>query len=162
MNNKKYKLSNITMKFEGRTLYRVIALKDFANVKKGDLGGWVSSEDNLSHYGNCWVYNNAMCMDNSRMFDNSKMYNGSRMFGNSRMRDDSIMFNNSTMYGRSEMNGNSKCCHNQNFTTINRKTIIFLYTLFICVIVIAGCDRQQGTVISENTVYYAYRETGSM
>ena len=40
--------------------------------------------------------------------------------------------------------------------------IIFLYTLFICVIVIAGCDRQQGTVISENTVYYAYRETGSM
>ena len=108
MNNKKYKLSNITMKFEGRTLYRVIALKDFANVKKGDLGGWVSSEDNLSHYGNCWVYNNAMCMDNSRMFDNSKMYNGSRMFGNSRMHDDSIMFNNSTMYGSSGMNGNSK------------------------------------------------------
>lgn len=60
--------------------------------------------------------------------------------------------------------------------------IIFLYTLFICVLVIAGCGRQQGTVMSENTdnkgniaeetsvehtgdlttenpVYYTYRET---
>lgn len=59
--------------------------------------------------------------------------------------------------------------------------IIFLYTLFICVLVIAGCGRQQGTAISENTddksniaeetsvehtedltaenpVYYTYRE----
>lgn len=25
------------------------------------------------------------------------------------------------------MNGNSKCCHNQNFTTINSKTNILLY-----------------------------------
>ena len=85
MNNKKYKLSNITMKFEGRTLHRVIALKDFADVRKGELGGWVSSENNLSQYGNCWVYNNAMCMDNSRMYDNSRMCNNSILKGNDKL-----------------------------------------------------------------------------
>ena len=29
--------------------------------------------------------------------------------------------------------------------------IIFLYIIFICVLVMAGCGRQQGTVMSENT-----------
>ena len=97
MENRKYEITNITMEFEGRVLHRIRALKDFSDVKAGDLGGWVSSENNLSQYGNCWVYNNAMCMDNSRMFDNSKMYNGSRMFGNSRMHNNSKMFGNSVM-----------------------------------------------------------------
>ena len=40
MKNKKYKLTNISMRYEGRTLYRIRALKDFLNVEKGDLGGW--------------------------------------------------------------------------------------------------------------------------
>ena len=43
--SRKYELTNITMEFEGRTLYRIRALKDFADVKTGDLGGWVSSEE---------------------------------------------------------------------------------------------------------------------
>ncbi len=42
---------------------RVKALKDFTlitgeTIKKGDFGGFVKSEDCLSHEGNCWVMNN--------------------------------------------------------------------------------------------------------
>ena len=48
MENRKYEMTNITMEFEGRTLYRIRALKDFSNIKKGDLGGWIQTEDNLS------------------------------------------------------------------------------------------------------------------
>jgi hypothetical protein len=39
-----------------RQLYRIRALRDFGDVRKGDLGGFVESEDHLSHEGGCWVY----------------------------------------------------------------------------------------------------------
>ena len=112
--NKKYELTDITMEYSGRILYRIRALKDFADVKAGDLGGWVSSEYNLSQYDNCWVYDNAMCMDRSRMYgdsamyDYSKMYNYSTMYDSSIMLDYSVMYDCSTMYDNTEMHDNSK------------------------------------------------------
>ena len=124
MKNRKYELTDITMRYEGRTLYRIRALKDFADVKKGKLGGWVQTEDNLSQEGYCWVYNNAKCMDNARMYDNSTMfdrsemhdntimYDYSRMYGNSAMYDYSRMLDYTTMYGNSEMHDYSKMCDN--------------------------------------------------
>ncbi len=36
---KKYKLTNETLEYNGRTLYRIEALRDFSDVKKGDIGG---------------------------------------------------------------------------------------------------------------------------
>ena len=124
MKNRKYELTDITMRYEGRTLYRIRALKDFADVKKGKLGGWVQTEDNLSQKGNCWIYNNAKCMDNARMYDNSIMfdrsemhdntimYDYSRMYGNSAMYGYSRMLDYTTMYGNSEMHDYSKMCDN--------------------------------------------------
>ena len=48
MCEKKYKLTDETIKHKGRVLRRIEALKDFADVKKGDKGGFVESENNLS------------------------------------------------------------------------------------------------------------------
>ena len=59
MKHRKYELTDITMTYEGRTLYRIRALKDILNVEKGDLGGWVSNENPLSQEGYCWAYDNA-------------------------------------------------------------------------------------------------------
>ena len=57
---KKYELvKDQIITFDNRTLYRIRALKDFSNVKKGDLGGYIESESNLSQEDNCWVYGNA-------------------------------------------------------------------------------------------------------
>ena len=57
---KKYKLlENDTITVDGRTLYRIEALRDFASVRKGSKGGYIESEDNLSHTGECWVYGSA-------------------------------------------------------------------------------------------------------
>ena len=126
MEELKYELTNITKDFEGETLYRIRALKDFEDIKKGDLGGWVSNENNLSQYGNCWVYDEAKCTGNSRMYGNSIMYDysemhdnsvmhgnsimhdNSEMHGNSAMYDNSIMYGNSAMYDNSEMHDNSR------------------------------------------------------
>ena len=113
MENKKYVLTNITMDFMGRTLYRIKALKDFADIKAGELGGWVQTEDNLSQEGNCWIYDNGKCMDNARIYtnsimcDNSLMYGNSMMFDYSRMFDYSIMCDNSVMHDHSVMLDNS-------------------------------------------------------
>lgn len=49
---------------EDRTVYRIRALRDFGDVKAGDLGGYIESDFNLSHSGNCWVYDEAaVCND---------------------------------------------------------------------------------------------------
>jgi hypothetical protein len=52
----KYELTEDSMTYEGRKLYIIRALRDFGYVKAGDLGGWIESEHNLSHEGECWVY----------------------------------------------------------------------------------------------------------
>ena len=59
MMDKKYKLTDEAIQHCGKTLYRIEALIDFGDVDKGDKGGFVESEENLSHDGNCWVYDNA-------------------------------------------------------------------------------------------------------
>ena len=56
---KKYKLTEETLETDGRTLHRIMALRDFGNARKGDIGGWIENEDNLSHCGDCWVYGDA-------------------------------------------------------------------------------------------------------
>ena len=53
---KKYILTEETKEVGGRILHRIQAVRDFDAVQKGDLGGWVESEENLSHDGNCWVF----------------------------------------------------------------------------------------------------------
>ena len=103
MENRKFELTNITMEYKGRTLYRIRALKNFKDVEAGDLGGWVSSEENLSQEGYCWVYDNAKCMDNARMYDNSRMYNNAVMCDFSEMHGHSAMYHNAVMHDSSKM-----------------------------------------------------------
>ena len=116
MNNRKYELTDVTMKFEGRTLYRIRALRNFSDVDTGELGGWVESESNLSQEGDCWIYDNAKCVDNARMYDNSTIYNNSeihhnaRMYDNSTIYDDGKMYDNARMYDNSTMYKNSIMC----------------------------------------------------
>ena len=43
---KKYKLTDEPIYKLGIKLYRIEALKDFGDVKKGDIGGYVESEKN--------------------------------------------------------------------------------------------------------------------
>lgn len=56
---KKYKLTDETINLRGITLYRIEALTDFCNVKRGDKGGFVQCKRNLSQEGQCWVYDDA-------------------------------------------------------------------------------------------------------
>ena len=55
----KFKLTNDTTTWCGRTLFRIEAVVSFGNVEKGEKGGYVEKEDNLSHDGDAWVYGDA-------------------------------------------------------------------------------------------------------
>ncbi|WP_019224112.1 hypothetical protein [Bartonella rattaustraliani] len=79
---KKYELTNETIEVKdefGRmtTLHRIKALISFGDVKKGDLGGFIESEHNLSHHGGCWVgddakvYNAAVVWVHAKVFENA-------------------------------------------------------------------------------------------
>lgn len=80
---KKYRLlEDDTITVCGRTLYRIEALMDFANVKKGDKGGYVESENNLSQEGNCWVYNKARVFEDAFVCGDAHVYGKARVLGN--------------------------------------------------------------------------------
>ena len=108
-----------TIEWKGHTLHRIRALRDFGDIRKGDIGGFVENENNLSHKGNCWIYDDAKAMDDSIMYDNSRicdkselhddsrMYNYTRMYDYSELHNNSIMNDDSEMHDISKMYGNS-------------------------------------------------------
>lgn len=55
----KYVLTDETIEYEGHVLHRI--------KKEETLGGWVESEDNLSHEGKCWISGHAKVFGNSRV-----------------------------------------------------------------------------------------------
>src|ERR1700730_18471632 len=53
---KKYELLTHDCVMVGeRRLFRIRALRDFGKVKRGEIGGYLEREENLSHEGNSWV-----------------------------------------------------------------------------------------------------------
>ncbi|MFT4244903.1 MAG: hypothetical protein QM571_00035 [Micrococcaceae bacterium] len=70
-------------------LHRIRAVEDFESqrlsVKKGDLGGYVQSERNLSHDGSCWVKDKAVVMENSIVKDSAVLEDEVYVWGNAKV-----------------------------------------------------------------------------
>ena len=105
---KKYKLTEETINVEGRTLHRIEALKDFGNVKKGDKGGFIEKEENLSQNGDCWVYDNAVVYGNAEVYDDAKVFEDARIYGNAKVFGNTEVFDNAKVCGNAEVYGNAK------------------------------------------------------
>ena len=110
--NKKYKLTNEIINVDGYTFYRIKALKDFSNVKKGDKGGFVENEENLSQNGNCWVYNDAKVFDNAKVYDNVKVCNNALVYDNAEIRGNAQVLGYAQVYSNAKVRGNAKVCDN--------------------------------------------------
>ena len=66
---KKYELLvEDTITFFGVQLFRIKALISFSGIEKGEFGGYVASEKNLSQSGNAWVYGNARVYGNAWVY----------------------------------------------------------------------------------------------
>jgi len=104
---KKYRME----KDEEFGMYRVIALRNFGDVKEGDIGGYVETEDNLSHTGNCWIYDDAIMRHESRMTGNAKLHNTAVMYNNSSITDDAEMFGDASLYNHATLHGSAVMCN---------------------------------------------------
>ena len=140
MEDKKYELAKEDTKTftDGGTIYRIRALKDFGDVKAGDLGGYIEKEENLSQEGNCWVYDNARVFDNAKIYENAKVYgeaqvcdnvkiygnaeifeyglvrgvtevsDNAQIYGNALVRNDVKIYENAKIYGNSKISDNAQ------------------------------------------------------
>ena len=61
----KYKLTDVKINFMGKTLFQIEAVKCFGDIVKGQKGGFIEKESNLSQGGNAWVYGNAKVSGNA-------------------------------------------------------------------------------------------------
>ena len=57
----------------GSYFHRVIACKDFSDVKKGDIGGLIDLSSTLSQKGNCWIYDDATVKEGAEIYGNAKI-----------------------------------------------------------------------------------------
>ena len=115
MVQKKYKLG----KKEKDGLHRIIALRDFGSVKKGDVGGFVESENNLSQKGNAWVYGNALVFGDAqvsgdalvfgdaRAYGNTLIYGNARVYGNAWVFGDALVYGNALVFGDAQVSGDA-------------------------------------------------------
>ena len=61
--------------------YRIRALVDFADVKAGDLGGYIQSEENLAQDGEAWVYEGAIVAGGVKVAGDVKVYADAKVSG---------------------------------------------------------------------------------
>jgi UDP-3-O-[3-hydroxymyristoyl] glucosamine N-acyltransferase len=85
---KKYKLTNISKIINGKTLYRIEALKNFDEISQGMAGGYIESEANLSQDGNCWIYDSVSVYDNANISGNIKIAGRCQICGDVKIDDE--------------------------------------------------------------------------
>ena len=107
MMEKKYALTENVMDYNGRKVYLIKALKDFGDVKAGELGGWIGNEKNLSQFGNCWVSENAIVCDDALVRDNAQVKGDARVFDSADISEEAKVSFNSKVSGCAEIFGNA-------------------------------------------------------
>lgn len=106
MENKKFELSEMTLvcknpKGKIVTLRQIRAIKNFGTIKKGDLGGYIQSEINLSHSGLAWV------SDNARVFDCAEVKDNAQLSGDAVLCDYACIIGNSIVTERATVLDNA-------------------------------------------------------
>ncbi|WP_412057952.1 hypothetical protein [Bartonella sp. DGB2] len=111
---KKYELTDEIIGLQGRTLHRIKALRDFGDVKAGDLGGYIEREDNLSHEGECWVGNDARVFEYARIYGKAQVtgyalvFGSAKISGKARVYDDAQVFDHARIFGDARVFGDAK------------------------------------------------------
>ena len=111
-------------KYKIRHDNRIVALKPGPWGDVGTVGGFVQSESNLSHVGDCWVYDDAsvagkayvfgdaQVSDGAWVFGNANIFGDARISGDARVYDDVEVFGNVEVFGDALVSGDAKVCGN--------------------------------------------------
>ena len=107
---KKYILTDEIRAFYGRILHRIQAVRDFGNVKTGDLGGWIEKEENLSHEGNCWIDDDAKVYDTALIHGNAQVRGDARVYNDAHISGNALIYGNTMVRGNVLVSGNVQIC----------------------------------------------------
>lgn len=102
----RYKLTDVCIEEEGIKLYQIEAMKDFADVKAGDKGGYIEKTDNLSQSRTSWVY------------DTSKVYGNAKVRGYAKIMGDSTVCGDTLISSKIVVDGNKKITSNKDKKTL--------------------------------------------
>ena len=114
MEEKKYEITDEIWELDGHTLHRIRALRDFGEVTERDPGGFIESEDNLSHEGNCWVgdeatvYGKARVYGDAMVYDYASVYDEACIFGDAEVCENVDVYGHAKVYGKAEVYGDAK------------------------------------------------------
>ena len=72
--SKKYKLTEKYIEYFGVKLFQIQAVTAFGSVSKGELGGYIQSEQCLSQSGDAWVYGNALVSGDARVYGRNSIF----------------------------------------------------------------------------------------
>ena len=97
--NMKYRFTDKSINVGNHTLYMIRALRSFGDVKAGDLGGYIESEDNLSHEGDCWVFGD----DRTSMY--AQVSGTARVWGDAQVSGTASIHGHAQVYGRARVSG---------------------------------------------------------
>lgn len=96
----------------GKVLYRIRAVKDFGNVKAGTLGGFVASQRNLSHDGDCWVGDDARVYDEAVVSEDAQVFARAEVYGHARIGDNGQVLGNAQVFEHGRVFRSGIVCDN--------------------------------------------------
>ncbi|WP_281713783.1 hypothetical protein [Anaerotignum lactatifermentans] len=120
----KYELTSHFIAFTDRKIFRIKAVRSFGNIEKGTIGGYVESEKNLSHEGNCWVsddaavFEDAIVRENAVVSGNSWIRGHAIISGNASVKENAFVNNfaivkdNANVTGKARILGNTRVIDN--------------------------------------------------
>lgn len=122
---RKYEFTNYSIMYNDHLLHQIRAVRDFGGIEKGSRGGFIESEKNLAHSGDCWVAGNAFVYDNATVKDNAFVCKNAQIFffacirgnavvednarvtGAAVVRDNAYVYDNAFIEGNARVGGNS-------------------------------------------------------
>lgn len=92
------------LEIRGKVCYQIRALRNIPRhgIKRGDYGGYIESERNLSQDGDCWVDERAIVMDKAYVSGNALLYGDCIVCDHAKVRS------NATVGGNTEIRGHAK------------------------------------------------------
>lgn len=79
MENKKYEFTGETKTCGERTMHQICAIRDFSDIKAGDIGGWIEKDGNLSQDDDAWVCGNAQVCGDAWVYGKHHLWTSPRI-----------------------------------------------------------------------------------
>ncbi len=108
----KYKLTKNSIEVCGKKLFQIQATVSFGNIEKGELGGYIEKEENLSQENNAWVYGDARVSGNARVYGDAWVYGNAWVSGDARVFGDARVYGNARVYGDAWVFGDARVSGN--------------------------------------------------